>query len=230
MVSSPTEHTETKKNFTGFYILAFLLGLFGVIGLRYIQVHQFKNLPKIPQINSQISPTPEAFVYHPPSTAVKGLITVVSGSVQKSFWDKDDLGVASVAAEIFQGEKLVTDTESTASANFEKLVEINLDSSSDVRFTSLIPTQILFTQPTGLVTYTLTQTETPISVRSLGLLIKLNSGAIRMDSTDSIVTIVQLSGQSQIAFESTNYVTQHYELKEKDRATYNDYTQTIRIR
>jgi hypothetical protein len=227
-----TPDISPKKTPVILYLLMFLIGITGVIGLRYLQVRRQNEITQTPATtNPLVSPTPlpSPYVYHPPSTAISGIITAVSGKVQKSSWNSDDMSDATATAQIFQSEKVVTPIEATASVSFSGLANIDLGPESIVNFTSLIPDRILFTQPAGLVTYKIAEDKT-ISVRTLSVLVTAKTGTLKIEPDEGYIYLNQVLGESTYAIVDENNDTQIYTLKEKHRATINDTSGSVWIR
>jgi hypothetical protein len=218
-----------EKPMTIWYILAFLVGVTGIIGTRYWQVHRPIPQPQIKPVTIPVSPSPAAYSYRPPSTAIVGTVTAATDKVTKTFWDNDSPGVATPGAQLFQGETLVTGSAATASADIDSIVRIDLDSASEVDFTSLIPDRLLVTQPAGLVGYVASESAV-LSVRSLGMLLKIQGGTVNVDREDNFIYLNQISGQSTFALVDNDNNTQVYTLNENQRATINDTYSTVRIR
>jgi hypothetical protein len=227
----PTQPPEVKppKPPTFLYVCMFFLGLIGIIGLRYLQVHRVHFVTDTTTFEATATPTPMPFAYHPPTTAVTGSISAVSGKVEKTNWNSDDMTEASPSAQIFQSEKIVTQPEATASVTLENIARIDLDNAATVNFTSLIPDRILFTQPAGLVTYTALDDKL-ISVRTLTLILTFKNATVKVEPDAGYIYLNQVAGESTFATVDSNNNTQTYTLKEKHRATIYDADGSVYIR
>jgi hypothetical protein len=165
----------------------------------------------------------------PPSSAAVATISALFGDVQKRDFQTGEPGPATESGILVQGESLFTGELATASVSINNQIQISLEPQTEINFVSLMPGKMLFKQPNGLATYTNSLPDVSISVRSLGELI-LFTGSVRIDTTDGIITINQLSGKSDIAFVDNSNITNIYHLKEKQRAIINDSLSTVRIR
>lgn len=211
------------KNFRNLvFLLLFLLGTVGVGAFRLWQVKSAGQTSFIPQQSS--------FVFKPPADALKGKLSLFKGDVKKKPRDKEEFKDVNVGEEILQGERIATGKKSQAIVEFPNFLRVNLGSDTEIGFNNLIPANFLISQSPGSVTYELLRDATPISVRSLHVLLTVYSGKSEVVVSDETITDKVLSGQAKLALVDLENKTHIWEIKEGQQALVNDAQRRVEIK
>ena len=207
--------------------LAFLFGFGGVLG--YQSFRSQSGEKTLPVVQSEISPpTPEpTLALVPPSGAVSGILTVVSGHAEKFSRNDTEYKEASTGAQILLGESIATKANSTATTSASGIVNISLGPSAELVFANLFPANFVLQQKTGKVDYLISS---PISVRALHTLISMEPGEVIVNIIDTDLSITVKSSQIKFAIVDNDNNTNVYNLKAGQRANIADETRQVFIR
>lgn len=184
------------------FFLALFFGLIIAIGLqitKYTIAH--KAVHKLPQTHFSIA--------DPPSASLKGNLLSFTGTVDWQSRIATQPAQLTALRQIQQGETLETKTDGAATAQFPKAGFISLAPSTQIDFAQTLPDTIVFVQDSGEATYTATKSNTPLSIRSLDLLTRIENGTstITIAGDDNTITVQVQSGQAIEAYDDTNYVS-----------------------
>ncbi len=209
-------------------ILLFLT--FFILGAgSFLAYHLWQTNSKQEQIVSQVTKQEANFnIANPPQESKIGTIVSMSGDIK---WESR---VATAPATIItpvpikQGERLVTGDQGNLVVNFEGIGSISVSPKSDVSFIQTLPADFVVNQTLGNVTYTQTG-QTPISVRSYHLLIRLTSGSIEMsvDDKKSEVNLTSIKGETMVAFNNINNVSTVVALNAGKTYSFSDEQRTL---
>jgi hypothetical protein len=206
-----------------FTFLAFLLGLGGVLGYQYLRTRQ-TDAPIVAKQKTEITPQP-TFALVPPSEAMSGILTVLSGHAEKFSRGDMEYKEASTGAQILIGESVATKENSTATASVNGIVSINMSPSAELVFANLFPSNFVLQQKAGKIDYLVTK---PISIRALHSLVTLYSGLpaqagetiIYIVDTDMSITVK--TGSVKFALVDSNNDTHVWTLNAGQRANIDD--------
>lgn len=211
------------ENIKLLFLVLFLVGLTSVFGFRIWQVKRAKSVPFSPQESS--------FSLKPPSEALVGRLTEVEGDVKKESRNDGEFKEVKEKEQILDGEKLATGGKSQASVELPGFAKVTLDSNSEVGFVSLLPSSFLIKQARGVVGYRLLQNENSLSIRSLHLLLTLDSGESKVETSaeDGEIIVKQLAGKAKLALVDLENKTHVWQLEERQTALINDAERTVEI-
>jgi len=208
-------------------IICFLIGVFAVLGYRYYRAKQTK-IPVSSIIASPEEPIPQpTFALNPPSEAVSGILTVPHGKVQKLSRNDNSYKEASSGAQILTGESVVTEDLSTAVATISGIANITFGQNAELAFANLYPTDMVVQQKSGKITYEITDTGHPFSVRALHTLASIPSGTITINIVDTDMSITVTDGSIKFALVDNDNNTHVWNLTTGERANIDDATRQV---
>ena len=165
-----------------------------------------------------------------PSQSLPAAITLLKGEVN---WQSRVATQSSLLTQtsqiIQQGELVSTGKDGQLSLNFEKNGIITLAAESSLNVIQTQPEHFVVEQPLGSITYQNTSSS-PISVRSLHLLIEQQTGSMTVAvDEDGVITATVAEGTVTAAFNDKNYNTQVVTLNKGEELTYDEATQTVDV-
>lgn len=204
-------------------LLAFVLGFMGVAGYQYIRTKNAITPAAVAPTVNQLTPKP-TFTLVPPSQAVSGMLTVISGHAEKFSRGDTEYKEASSGAEILIGESVATKENSAAVTEVSGIVKANLGPTSELVFANLFPTNFVLQQKVGKIDYLVTK---PISVRSLHTLVTINSGETMINIIDTDLSITVKTGAVKFALVDNDNNTNVWNLKAGERANIDDVNRQV---
>lgn len=206
-------------------LFAFVLGLSAVLGYQYLKTKQaITPVVVTPTIDQ---PTPEpTFALIPPSEAVSGTLTVLSGHAEKFSRGETEYKEASTGAQILLGESVATKANSSAVTEVSGIVKANMGPTAELVFANLFPTNFVLQQKNGKVDYIVTK---PISVRALHVLATINPGVTTVNIIDTDLSITVKTGSVKFALVDTDNNTRVWNLKTGERANIDDTARTVSL-
>ena len=211
------------KNFI-IFTLYFLLGFF--------LIFSFKKVSRI--LNSQQLKTPIAqslfSLDTAPSESLKGTIVSLLGEVDWQSRIATEPAKINKPMQIQQGEKIVTKEKSQAAVTFSDIININIYPKTEINFIQTLPRDILIEQTSGKSEYEKLNNNS-ISIRSLGLLTKINQGKIivTINETRPYVSVDVKDGSVTIGYNDLNFATQVLEVKSQKRIIFQTDTKEISL-
>ena len=208
-------------------IICFLIGVFAVLGYRYYRAKQSKApVTHTVTLPEELTPQP-TFALVPPSEAVSGILTITKGKAQK--WSRNDDGYkeASSGAQILTGESVVTEDLSTAVATVSGIANITFGQDTELAFANLYPTDMIVQQKSGKITYEITDTGHPFSVRALHTLVSIPSGAMTINVVDTDISITVTTGSVKFALVDNDNNTHVWNLTEGHRVNIDDAARQV---
>ena len=135
-----------------------------------------------------------------PSQSVHGSVVSMTGIVNWQFRTATQASHLTSLISLQQGENIVTENVGTAHIQFAD-TDIFLSPKTEVDFIQMLPSNFVIAQTSGSAEYKTTGT-TPISVRSLGLIVQiLNADAtITYNATETKLTVQILKGSATAAY------------------------------
>jgi hypothetical protein len=159
------------------------------------------------------------FALVPPSQALSGTLTVLSGHAQKYSRNDTQYREASTGAQILIGESIATKDNSTATASVSGVVRVTMQQNAELIFANLFLSDFVLQQTTGKIEYTV---EKPMSVRARDVLISMNPGDIIINIIDTDMSITVKTGSVKFALVHSDNTTEVWSLKAGERATIDD--------
>jgi hypothetical protein len=201
--------------------LAFVLGFGGVVGYQYFRMKQ--ETPVV--VPPAAQPTPEpTFALIPPSQAVSGILTVISGHAQKFSRTDTEYKEASSGAQILLGESVATKENSTTTVVVQGIANINMGPASELVFANLFPADFVLQQKSGKIEYLVSQ---PISVRALHTLITVGSGDTTINIIGTDMSVSVKTGSVKFALVDNDNNTNVWDLQAGERANIDDITRQV---
>ena len=200
---------------------AFLFGFLGVgIGF-YIHAQQ----PGVLIVPIPDRPTPRpTFALVPPSQAVSGTLTLVTGHAQKLSREDSEYKEASSGATILLGESIATKEHSSAVTTVNGIVTATIGEGGELVFANLFPNNFVLQQKAGKIDYMVVA---PISVRVLHTLVAISSGEIAINVIDTDVSVTVKSGTAKIALVDTDNNTNVWTVDAGQRANIDDAARRV---
>jgi hypothetical protein len=205
------------KNFV-LFILFFLIGIVSVIGYYSINGAKSNYITK-----QAVKKLLDFNIATAPKETLKGTIVSLTGSVK---WESR---IATAPAQltktisIQQGESVLTENDGAVTINFSDAGLVNISAKSQVDIIQTLPTNIVFNQKKGSVTYQKTS-QIPLAIRSLHLLTMIDNGQIRLiiDEENSTILVTVISGQATIAFNDLQYLSHIINLNKGQEYLFDD--------
>ncbi len=212
------------------FIFFFLVGL--VASLTYFIFARNKN--QAINIHSPISSTPNFnfSIGQPPKDSVKGIIASMSGNIMWQSRLATEPAQIAKPQTIQQGESLVTGDTGNVSLSFPNFANLTIFPKSELNIIQTLPINFVFEQTTGSVTYEETGS-TPVSIRTLNLITKLDSaGALTViiDKDKGRVTATEKAGSATVAYNDLQFVSQVVALKAGQVLVFDEATRTTSVK
>lgn len=143
-----------------------------------------------------------------PAKSIVGNIASVSGSVAWQSRTSHSAVPINSLKSLQQGEEIETHGDGEIIVNFAKAVIITISPDTQINFVQTLPDNMVVQQKSGSAEYT-KNGDIPISIRSMDLLINLNSGksTISVDQENSQVVISVETGSATVAYNDTENLT-----------------------
>lgn len=207
-----------KNIFLG--ILLFFLGTIASLGLFF-----WKNNSAIQPIiitdKKNNYPKTNFSLKQAPSDSLRGQISTMSGEI----WWQSRVATAPAKLNnpivIQQGENLIASNSGKLTVEFASVSAVTIFPKSEVEIVQTLPINIVFNQPKGTVQYQVSGVS-PVSIRSLNLLVTVNSGLINIDTDEKIGEIVLSlrTGTAKVAYNSPLFVSKVWNLEPGDVFNY----------
>ncbi|OGK41874.1 hypothetical protein A3A74_02575 [Candidatus Roizmanbacteria bacterium RIFCSPLOWO2_01_FULL_35_13] len=193
------------------FFISLLIGIGAVFGYSIFKTQNIsQKLDK-----EKKTPKSRFSIESPPSETLKGLIATRSGTL---LWESR-IATAPAKLEntvpIQQGERLLTETKSQATVNFDRVGSFELAENSDLSFIQTLPVNLVVEQKKGKIKYTVNG-KTPLSIKIRSALIAKKSGIIEiaLEDDDPIILLSTLQGTARIGFNDLDYHSQVFTLRE----------------
>jgi len=203
----------------------FLLGALLALIFYYWQSHRFSEPKIITQIESEksIQYQDTAFsITQAPRDSLQGQITKISGEVSRQSRAGISSALLGNSALLQQGEKLITNEDGTISFNIASKSAVTMRPQSELEIIQTLPVNLVFWQISGRAEYE-SLSDTPVSIRSLNLILNLNKGLCRIhtDREAGEITITLTKGNAAVAYNSIDYVSKVWQMEAGDTFVYN---------
>lgn len=203
------------------YFLLFVTGGFAAFW-SYVYVHQVRpatdHTTTSPVPETTPTPTPTAFsVENAPSYSLRGTITEMNDGI---WWVSRTATEASQLTSrimVQQGDTLIASDSGNITVAFGDAAELKMEEDSAVDIVQTLPVDLVFGQRRG-VAEDMSKTS-PVSVRSLRLLITQTDGVMRVqvDEDTHFITVEVESGDARAAYNDVDFVSQIVRIGERER-------------
>lgn len=160
-----------------------------------------------------------------PTDSIDGHISSMSGQVEWQSRVATMPAALATAIPLQQGESILTKDNGSMTISFPKIGKFNISSESELNIIQTLPTSAVMEQPKGQIQYTKIGT-TPLAVKSVDLLIQIDSGvvAVTSDDQEQTVTVDIISGKASVAYEDQNHITSVQNLYDGDEYFFDNTT------
>ncbi len=143
---------------------------------------------------------------NPPSDSLIGNIATMSGIIDWQSRAATEPAKLHTPVQIEQGELLQTEDTGAATVQFTNCCSLIVSPDTQVNFVQTLPANVVIGQPSGTVEYSVTNS-IPLAVRSLDLLININTGNVifSVSKTQPFISVYVKKGSMQASFNDLNY-------------------------
>ncbi len=198
------------------FIVAFILGIGSQL---YVQ----RTLTKQSEVVTTTKKTvPAIALKNAPENALKGDLSASSGTIL--FQDRIATKPATLLSpvQIQQGETLETTADSKATVKFGTILTTELNSQTKLNYVQTLPENIVINQLTGKATY-ITATSSPVSIRSLHTVIKIESESVMtIETDDGLIDIEVTKGSIIVGYNDLENISTIVKVKEGYVFRYDD--------
>lgn len=173
-------------------------------------------------IGSQALKTPLAessfSLYVAPRDTLRGTIVSLSGDVGWQPRIATEPAKITKPIQIQQGEEIKTLETGQATVVFSKIANLTIYPKTEINFIQTLPSNVLIEQNIGTAEY-IKLSDSPLSVRSLDLLIKINQGNIVVSVSENqpYIIIDVKSGSITVGYNDIDYITQMLDVASGNR-------------
>jgi hypothetical protein len=168
-----------------------------------------------------------------PATSLRGQILTNSGDVKWQSRTATAPATLKIPISIQQGERLVTGDTGHIKVQFDNIVTLTIFPKSDLSFTQTLPANIVISQDQGQAEYSHLGRSTPLSIRSLGLLININTPGdlvVSVSNDGSEVSVRVVAGEARTAYNDSQNISQLVTVSSGQQFTFNDGTREGTLR
>lgn len=198
------------------FIVAFILGIGSQL---YVQ----RTLTKQSEVVTTTKKTvPAIALKNAPENALKGDLSASSGTIL--FQDRIATKPATLLSpvQIQQGETLETTADGKATVKFGTILTTELNSQTKLNYVQTLPENIVINQLTGKATY-ITATSSPVSIRSLHTVIKIESESVMtIETDDGLIDIEVTKGSIIVGYNDLENISTIVKVKEGYVFRYDD--------
>ncbi len=194
----------------------------------YKNTVQFKGFGTAP-IVEYTKVQPATFTMMPPTHALVGSISTMSGTVMKLGRQDKEYREARSDESVVQGESLSVGVDSAVRVRFPDSIELTMQEGSEIAFSGLLAPGLFVRQSGGTVDYSLKNGGVPWSIRVHHTLIQLSGGDIRVVMDGDRATVTVLRGTVLIGAIDTDNVTSAYQIKQGGQAVILLNNRSVRV-
>lgn len=219
---------------TAFFIGLCIIVCFVSFGTTLFLIKKFKTpitqpIPSQQVLGEAFTPSQIEYSLDPPAESLSGIVTKVTGKVQKN--SRKDGSVVELLSEdiILEGEKITTYDNSLTTLAFNE-THITLSDQTVSAFTSTHPKNFLIHHQQGTLNLITSSNIPTISVRSLRGLFTLSQGkaTIFTDSDQDEITFSIEKGSGQLGYIDSDNNTQMVEISEGERVIFDNQRRTVK--
>ena len=208
-----------KKIFLG--IIFFLLGAAAALGIYFAKNHSVPEpIITIGKKTGSFEPT-KFSLENAPSDSIKGQIINMAGDIWRQSRTATEPAKLSEPAIIQQGEVLIASDSGKITVNFGPAATLTLFPETQVEIVQTLALNLVFNQTQGSAQYQATGSS-PITVRSLNLIVNLDNGLLNVDTgkeTGEIILSLK-TGQAAVAYNSPDFISKIWQLEPGDVFSY----------
>lgn len=185
-------------------------------------------------LNSQQFKTPLAAssfsLNNAPSKSLRGTIVSLFGDVGWQSRIATEPAQITKPMQIQQGEKIVVKEEGLAHVAFSRIVDIAIYPKTEIDFIQTLPSNILIEQNSGKSDY-IKINNNSLSIRSLGLLIKIIQGEITVSVSENqpYITVDIKKGSITAGYNDLDYTTQTLSVSSHERLIFRTDTKRVTL-
>ncbi len=202
------------------FLLTFLLGTLGVIGYGILRKSPGKPIQNIIETASK----PEFSIENAPSESIKGSIASMAGDI---YWESRTATVSSLIKNdvtLQQGEQIQTGDNGNMNIDFGREILIKVEPKTQISFVQTLPINFVSSIASGSAEFK-RLSSTPITVRALHLLIKVDSDVvISIDQDNSLVNLNVKNGMVTAAYNDEDLNSHTVNFNAPKIITFNDLT------
>lgn len=216
-----------------FVIGGVVVGVVIMMGMSFVNGSSQNSAASVKPAASSPKPTP-TFSFDPeipPKESLVGNILSLNGEVRWKGRVATEAGVIKEVQKIQQGEELETGEDGKVVVEFPEVLKVTALPETHLNFAQTLPINLVLVQTKGSVEYQVVG-ESKLSVRSRHLLIESGNGdlLVSIDEDNNLVTVSSRKGQSQIAFNDQDNLTNVVDLEEGKRFIFDDEEKAGKIR
>lgn len=199
------------------FIICFGFGVLGIFNYFIWQPVEETSVPQPVRVTPKKTLDPKALLDNPPKDSIKGTLTAMDGEVK---WQSRAATKSAAIAKlqpISQGELIETGDGGTVEVSFNDTITAALFEKSSLDFPQTLPDKFMFVQRSGEIVYT-NSDDPALSVRSRALLALLTNGSMRISilEDEPTITIENIEGDIEIAYNDADLVSQVITLKSRE--------------
>ena len=158
-----------------------------------------------------------------PSDSIRGQITGMSGEIWWQSRTATEPAKLTEAITIQQGETLIASDEGKLTVSFNQAATITLFPETRVEIIQTLPLNLVFNQTQGVGQY-LVSGPTPVTVRSLNLIVNLDDGLLVVDTDEETGAIILglKTGRAKVGYNSPEFDSKVWQLEPGDVFEYDN--------
>lgn len=209
------------------YIFLFIVAvLFGLVITILYTAPKVSPTPErvLTPVATQSAMTSSFSLPNAPTESIRGSISTMSGAVNWESRIATQPAKLVVPAPLQQGETLQTGDDGKVEITFPNVVSIKQSAKTQINFIQMLPTNSIISQGYGTTEY-IQQGNTPLAVRSFGLLTEIHGDVvITVDKDEDQVIIDVKTGSIIAAFNDLNYLSNVIPVSAGNEFIYDDDT------
>jgi hypothetical protein len=187
------------------FIICFAFGILIILNYFIWQPIEKTPAPKETKTTQVEKLDPKELIDNPPKNSIKGELTTLEGEVKWQSRAATESAVITELQTIQQGELIETEEDGTAEVSFEDTITASLSKKSSLDFPQTLPDKFMVIQRSGEVLYT-NSNNSALSVRSRALISLLKNGSMKITiiEDEPVITIENIKGTIQIAYNDSD--------------------------
>lgn len=152
-----------------------------------------------------------------PSDSIKGQITNLTGEIWWQSRTATEPAELKEAIEIQQGETLIASESGNLTIEFSPAATVSLFPETQIEIVQTMPLNLVFNQTKGVGQYQVFGSS-PVTVRSLNLIVNLEDGLLVVDTDEETGQIILglKTGKAKVAYNSPEFDSKVWELEPGD--------------
>ena len=207
--------------------LLIILSIFFLSFAATIAIDSWKTPVPEPFIQG-FSPTPTPVTLVLPANELTSTLISASGAIHRIPWDQTQPIPATAGATLYQADEISTAEKSQASFQITASISGHMAENTDIILGSLLPQRVTLQQRTGTATYITTDSQNPLSIKSLSSLLQLDEGAATIKIDGQIISIHIEKGTAKLAYTNEQNNADVWRLQTNDSAIINNQTGNVK--